>query len=100
MCYSGCKLFSDPRLLTAVLLSPAPRTESPIIVFICFIFFLKQIVCKIPVFRFPGDVHFSRVLSTVAGERHGHRGMYGSDLFCPAFFSRVLSRFNRGFKRF
>lgn len=41
---------------------------------VIFNFFLKQVVFKIPVFRFAGDVHFSSVLSTAAAQCHGHRG--------------------------
>ncbi|KAF5917260.1 hypothetical protein HPG69_008332 [Diceros bicornis minor] len=40
-----------------------------------------DVVFKIPVFRFKGDVHFVSVLSAVAVERHDHRGYVGAKDF-------------------
>lgn len=37
-------------------------------------FFLKQVIFKVPVFRFKGDVHLARVFGPVAGQRHDSRG--------------------------
>lgn len=42
---------------------------------VIFNFFLKQVIFKIPVFRFTGDVHFHSVFGTTAAQRHDHCGM-------------------------